>query len=623
MTDLHNLIRDAQNFQKKGKLAEAKKLYQEALTVDNFNCGVLNNLGAIYLSEKNSQLAAEYFRKAVAIKPNEVSYLFNLARSLEINKNFAEASLFYRAAFNHSNNNKEIFFKSLTTTLKADDIDQAFAFLSSIRNLDVSEALVHSILLVYTNDQFKNHPGIVQSKNYIFHFFSDTNKLSRKDIIKYLRMNSKNDCFLILLIRRLFEIGFFNSTLDYVLNLVPLIKCNEEKASIPLFKGIAEARCGHDKQALQFFKAAYALDKDNTSVIDNLSYSLALNGDVTAAKKLVFENAIENMVMMRSLLDDREFERAWQLYCNGPGAGLRNPPIKGYSGEPLKDKTIFLYRDQGLGDEIMFLSCLPDLLNQQPKKISFECSPRLETLISRSFPSSLNCIPKDGSLESNDDFSWINNAEEFDLSINLSLLPAIYRHNLDSFYVNRKNGYLKASPDLKGLWVDRLSRLPNKLNIGFAWKGGVNFKRGITKKDLGALSSLFKYKNINWINLQYGDIQTEVKYFQSNYDVTLHSWPDLDYTADIENLCALINALDLVIQVNNTSLHLSAALGKETWALLPFGSFDMRWFQGKTVDDCPWYSNTKLFRQSYKQDLPSLINDVASQLRHWLENRND
>ncbi|MGA8937689.1 MAG: hypothetical protein WB439_00865 [Acidobacteriaceae bacterium] len=51
--------------------------------------------------------------------------------------------------------------------------------------------------------------------------------------------------------------------------------------------------------------------------------------------------------------------------------------------------------------------------------------------------------------------------------------------------------------------------------------------------------------------------------------------------------------MDLVVTIDNSTAHLSAALGVPTWVLLPHAP-DWRWLLDR--DDSPWYPTTRLFR---------------------------
>jgi hypothetical protein len=85
-----------------------------------------------------------------------------------------------------------------------------------------------------------------------------------------------------------------------------------------------------------------------------------------------------------------------------------------------------------------------------------------------------------------------------------------------------------------------------------------------------------------------------------------------DHAADFVDTAALCECMDLIISVDTSLLHLAGALGKPTWALLPFIS-DWRWFLDR--ESSPWYPHAKLYRQSAIGDWDGVLTRVANDLR--------
>jgi ADP-heptose:LPS heptosyltransferase len=81
---------------------------------------------------------------------------------------------------------------------------------------------------------------------------------------------------------------------------------------------------------------------------------------------------------------------------------------------------------------------------------------------------------------------------------------------------------------------------------------------------------------------------------------------------DFTDAAALIESMDLVVTVDTSVAHLSGALGKETWVVLPFTA-DWRWMADR--DDCPWYPSVRLFRQSSPGDWTPVLQRVKEELK--------
>ena len=73
------LYEKARLFQKSGRLQEAKRLYEETLSVDSDYVDALNNLGVIHIHDKNYSAARAFFAKAIRLRPGYVDSYYNLA----------------------------------------------------------------------------------------------------------------------------------------------------------------------------------------------------------------------------------------------------------------------------------------------------------------------------------------------------------------------------------------------------------------------------------------------------------------------------------------------------------------------------------------------------------------
>ena len=80
--------------QRSGNLSKAKVIYGEILTLDADNVEALNNLGVVYLAEKQGDRALALFRRAVLLKRDYADPYYNMA-CLYAQKNDIEQSLWY------------------------------------------------------------------------------------------------------------------------------------------------------------------------------------------------------------------------------------------------------------------------------------------------------------------------------------------------------------------------------------------------------------------------------------------------------------------------------------------------------------------------------------------------
>jgi hypothetical protein len=84
-----------------------------------------------------------------------------------------------------------------------------------------------------------------------------------------------------------------------------------------------------------------------------------------------------------------------------------------------------------------------------------------------------------------------------------------------------------------------------------------------------------------------------------------------DELKDFTDTAALCELMDLVISIDTAVAHLSAAMGKTTWVMLPFNP-DWRWLQDR--DDSPWYKSARLYRQETSEDWQGVLGRISSDL---------
>ena len=123
---------------------------------------------------------------------------------------------------------------------------------------------------------------------------------------------------------------------------------------------------------------------------------------------------------------------------------------------------------------------------------------------------------------------------------------------------------------------------------------------------------LFSLQGIQYINLQYGDCDKELKEAKEELAVKIYDWDDANPLKDLDNFASQVAALDLVISIDNATVHMAGALGIPVWTLLPF-SPNWRWMLNR--EDSPWYPTMKLFRQPVTGDWNSVMEKVAEELQ--------
>jgi len=300
-----------------------------------------------------------------------------------------------------------------------------------------------------------------------------------------------------------------------------------------------------------------------------------------------------------------EHEWRWKREESPP----RHAPRPLWRGESLSGKTILIHGEQGVGDEIMFASCVPDMIARAGRCV-VECDPRLKPLLSRSFPAAeIVARGKSGNL------AMICEDYAIDVHSPAGNLPRYVRDGLSRF--PQRERFLVANAAAVFTWKRRFESLGTGLKIGIAWRGGtVPRVKRLRSIPLSQWGPLFDLSGVHWISLQHGDHQEELLSAARQYGTKIHTWLEVDPLRDLEEFASLICKLDLVISVDNTTVHMAGTLGTPTWVALSQAA-DWRWLRER--GDSPWYSSLRLFRQQRLGDWQDVLEHVVSEVRELAE----
>jgi len=250
----------------------------------------------------------------------------------------------------------------------------------------------------------------------------------------------------------------------------------------------------------------------------------------------------------------------------------------------------------------MFASCFQEVV-EQAEVCTIECDKRLTPIFSRSFPGAV-FIEREKKPDAHS-----SHIPHTDVVIPIGSLPGIFRPDFDAF---PQKSYLIPDPEKVRTWLDRLKTLGEGLSIGISWRGGA--KQEVIRKRsilLEQWDKLFSLSGVHFINLQYGDCAHELKEAKEKLGVTIYDWEDADPLKDLDNFAAEIAALDLIVSVDNSTVHMAGALGKPVWVLLPYVP-EWRWMLNR--EDSIWYPSMRLFRQPSHGVWESVIARVKGEL---------
>ena len=318
------------------------------------------------------------------------------------------------------------------------------------------------------------------------------------------------------------------------------------------------------------------------------------------------------------LLEQGRWEEGFQRYEYGiesmdrPNRNYqKGPDLPWWKGEP--GKRVIVYGEQGMGDEIMFASAMPDAMDDA--EIIFDCHPRMVDLFKRSFG-----IPCHGSRKGND-VTWAGQYD-FDARLPIGSLFRLYRS--DGNFPKRP--YLIPDRKLVKKYRKRLEESGPGPYVGIAWQAGTKGTRSDYRSlKLGHMKDLLQAGG-TFISLQYSaGAEGKTERFYDDSGIKVHHWKDVveANTGDLDkegksirtigfnydHTVALIQALDLCILPNTTAVHTCGALGQECWTLTPKEAAWRYQFEG---EEMPMYRSVRQFRGD------NLIEQVTEEYRKRL-----
>jgi tetratricopeptide (TPR) repeat protein len=307
-----------------------------------------------------------------------------------------------------------------------------------------------------------------------------------------------------------------------------------------------------------------------------------------------------------------EFEEGWDLYEWRSQikenivalAGLKSLQMSARQDrDVLVGKKVAILSEQGVGDEVMFSSILPDLLTDA-KTIYYEVDQRLTRLFADAFPD-VTFVPRGGNR------GYVRE-QVFDVVLQVGSLGYAYRRGAKLF---PRVPYLSADPIRIDKWKAVLAKeARQRLKIGISWQGGTDKTRRDDRSiDLEQLAPLIQNVDRYFVSLQYGNVSDELARFNNvGAGKAVHCL--LDDFNNFDDFAALVMALDLVISVQNTTVHMCGALGKTCWGMIPWRP---EWRYGTDDHEMIWYSSIALYRQKragHWADVISLINSDLARL---------
>lgn len=328
------------------------------------------------------------------------------------------------------------------------------------------------------------------------------------------------------------------------------------------------------KPAIQSFERALALAPGHTEAHWNLSIACMLDGQLRRGW----------------------VEAEWRKHQADHIRTQRRWPTPEWLGQTdLRGKTLLLHHEQGLGDSLQMVRYVP-LLQAMGAQVLMDMPMPLVPLLQQ--------LPG---------VQWLGDGQgppPHDLHCPMMSLPYALREQLPD--TPNPAPYLRCHPSLRAQWQARLGPATGP-RVGLAWSGSVahrnDRKRSMALADWAG----------RWLpGIEYHVLQKDLREADR---ATLAASPlrvHSDELHDFNHTAALCAAMDLVITVDTSVVHLAGALGRPTWLLLPY-SPDWRWRQAG--ERTPWYGSVRIFRQGPDRQWAGLLDEVTQALQAWRQAR--
>ncbi len=600
---------------------DALPALQKATEFEPDNAEAHNNLGVAMKSLGHLDAAAASYRRALGIKPNYAEAHYNLGITLQEFGQLDGAVACYRRALEikpdyiEALSNLALTLKDLgqldgavTCLRRALKIRPDYAWLhsnlgSALKDLGQLEGAVASFrrALEIEPNYAEAHSNLGSALKDLGQFDSAVASLRRALEIRPDLAEVHNN-----LGGALTHLGQLD---DAVASCRRALELKPDYAEAYSNLSVALKDLGQPEDAVACLRQALELKPDYAEAYSNLGVTLqALNQPDSAVES--YQRALEikpdyadahynlgftYLILGKLKAGWEKYEWRWKVKPS-----TRPFPQPWWDGSDLTGKTMLIWGEQGVGDEILFASVLPDII-QAAGHCVVECDPRLVSLFARSFPQA-EIIPR-----SNPPHPRLSQPD-IQLQCPMGNLPRWFRSSLESF--PQHHDYLKADPERVAFWKQRLDALGSAPKVGVAWRSRLrNASRDIHYTELSQWGPILSVAGAVFVNLQYDECRAELEAAQAQFGVAIHAWDDIDLMNDLDDATALTACLDFVVTAPTTVSAMSGGLGVPTWCMAANNAWDML-----GADHYPWTPNLRFVFRTTDQSWEKVLNEVAAEL---------
>ena len=536
-----------------GKLKQAADSFRQLVKVQKSNAEYHALLGTALLMSDRKRQAVAAFDTAVTLEPDKADYHYNRALAQKRRQEFTVAEQGFRAALRLSPDHSDARFELGLILRQSQKLDLALDSFERVLKLDPEsiDAMTEMAKCLIGLQRFSEALPLLHNAEALDP--ESVPVLHELGIVNYYLKDYEDS----------------ERSFQKALSRAP------DRFQLHNALGNLYNRIGRHNDAEQCFRNAMALSTQATDADLNLAGLLLLNG---------------------------AYGEGWRLFENMRAVAYGGAvPQAPWNGEDLSDKTIRVYGDQGVGDVVMFAGLLPELQSRCRQAI-VEIDERLTPLFERSFTGiEIISAPRE-TLPA-------RNENRFNFETIFSELPRYLRTNLAAASPP-KRGHLTADREKSESIRSRYFTGESKTLVGIAWHSH-NLMRPERNLPLSLWGPILTLPNVTFVSLQYGDATADIAEAERQFGATILNDPQIDQTANLDDLASQIDALDLVVSISQASAHFAGALGKRVLTMLPKVP---DWRYGLERSDTIWYPSMTLYRQSKTDVWDDVIAAVAADI---------
>ncbi len=580
-----------------GRHDEAIAQFRESIALDSNHAGAHVNLGNALGAQGDAASAHMHLERAIALQPGNPEARVSLGKAmLDAKRNEEALAHFEKAIAIQRDAADPYFFRGMAlAALKRHD-EAAGNFLRATQlKTDFAEAFLELGNALIQMRRYEEALGAYQSAvaikpDYVQAYANIGNALQSlerfPESIEPSRKALEFDPAFAQAITNLAAVAMFEQKYEEAEKLfLSSLQVEPERTTTLMAYASMLAETDRQEEALNYLRRAIARDPDSEATRSwNMGYYCLQLSQWDPGWKL-HEYRFERYKGDVKLIQYRDYS------------------APRWNGESLSG-TLLVWGEQGLGDQIIWSSLLPEA-RARAGKLIVECEPRLVPLFARSFDADV--VPM------NDETLF---AGKIDVHTPIASLGKFLRADA-SMFSKPERGYLRADETQTGNLRARISEGGRKA-VGLSWKSNNPFFGQAKTAQLRDFESIFRITGCNFIDLQYGDTSEERAAVREELGIEVSPVPGIDNTNDIDGLAALISACDAVVTTSNTTAHLAGALGKQTFVILP-ATRGRLWYWLKDRVDSPWYPNVTLIRQGRDEPWASVAARASEALRNALD----